>query len=171
MKRRVSIILACLLVAIMALGLCACGKSNNGGGEKDTTKAVETKAPEKDTTAPAETKAPETKEAGNTSNSPLVSDETHFVIDEGTAILSYEHKGNDIIGCICYIEVGSPELAAAAAEVINSGEDTEGYEYEVLGAVAYEGYVGIVFGADAWEGFDVSDLQAAVDLGAFTKLE
>ena len=175
MKRKVSIILACLLVAIMALSLCACGEGGKGG-EKETTAAVETKAPvEKETTAPVETVAPQsgsvltpiTSIPGN----PVVSDDNHIVIDQDGVILSYETSGNDIVRCVCWIDMESETIAKMVADEINKGEDDTDYGYTVLGAGVWNTYVGIEFGAEAWEGMDAETLQLAADAGVLTQIK
>jgi len=53
---------------------------------------------------------------------PLVSDETHYVIFSDGAFVSYEHEGNEITGCLAYIDCQTPEQAV---EAVKSYKETE----------------------------------------------
>ncbi|MBR6350331.1 MAG: hypothetical protein IKR67_07280 [Lachnospiraceae bacterium] len=89
---------------------------------------------------------------------PLVSDETHYVIFSDGAFVSYEHEGNEITGCLAYIDCQTPEQAV---EAVKSYKETEEMDEMMVDIIAQDRWLVIIYNSKAWEGFGIEELDAS----------
>ena len=89
---------------------------------------------------------------------PLVTDETHYVIFSDGAFVSYEHEGNEITGCLAYIDCQTPEQAV---EAVKSYKETEEMDEMMVDIIAQDRWLVIIYNSKAWEGFGIEELDAS----------
>ena len=89
---------------------------------------------------------------------PRVSDDTHYVIYSDGAFVSYEHEGNEITGCLAYIDCETEENAI---EAVKSYKETEEMDEMMVDIYAEGRWLVIVYNSKAWEGFGIEELDAS----------
>ena len=153
MKKKVPILVTCLLSLLLVFVLTACSlniniknKETEAQTEMPTIEVPEVEIP---TEEPPTEAVPAVSEEIR-----LVSDDTHFVMEMNGVILSYEYEDDDVIGCKGYVNAGSEETALLVAQQYDVSTD------DTISSVTTQGiYVVITFTEKAYAGLTVSALE------------
>ena len=153
MKKKVPILVTCLLSLLLVFVLTACSlniniknKETEAQTEMPTIEVPEVEIP---TEEPPTEAVPAVSEEIR-----LVSDDTHFVMEMNGVILSYEYEDDDVIGCKGYVNAGSEETALLVPQQYDVSTD------DTISSVTTQGiYVVITFTEKAYAGLTVSALE------------
>ena len=118
-------LIAIVLTLMMCAALAACGGKKPETPEEPQTKATEQAAQNETTpeqTTPEQTTPEQTTEAATPAPSAdktyviLHSDDTHFVIKQGTYYIVAEHEGDKLTDYYAFVDAGDEDLAKTTVE-------------------------------------------------------
>lgn len=161
------------MAVLIAMSLAACGGSpaslvpETGETEKpEVSEQQQESKPEQEQAEPESQAVPEesvpspeeaAKEAAENTLGDIhvESDDSHYVVSINGMKMSYEFSGNDITGCVGYVDCGSAEAALAAVSQYVDGSDPS-----VKSVYAAGQYVAMVMNESEWEGLTLEALKA-----------